>query len=170
MGFKDLMEKTMKDIEYWAWYISTNSNIQKDDAKQEFLILIWRLCCKRKEVKVSYIQKRLKYHSHLILKNYYRKTESFEDLYDPFVLAVMYIPDIRFDVLDSMFKKELIGEFLRRLSDYNDKAYTVATCILKNQTRKEIAKKMKLEENTISIIFTRKILPILKEVYNEYSY
>jgi len=163
MGFESVREQLANDIEYWSGYISRKSGLEKDDASQELLIIVWELYCKKKEVNKYFLQQRLKWESLKMLKNFYIKenTAYIEDLFPIFI-----IPDPEAEKrAERFFEKEIFAQLVRNLKEKDSLAYKIINALLEQKSRKEICSEFGICRGYLSQIIATRIRPGLRKIY-----
>ena len=167
-SFEELMGKITKNVEYWSWWVSSRTRIEKEDAYQELLLIVWKEYCSRvssgRPITKYFMQKRLHYASIRVVRNFYHSMASltFAQLGENIEVVDERVEDNR--------RKEWINFIFDNLlkEKITDKRVKIIFCMLRQGYRNcEIAEIMNIKQNTLSIIITRKIKKAIEEEIEE---
>ena len=166
-NFDELMKAVTKNVDYWAWYVSSKTSLEKEDVYQELLLIIWGEHCSRikkgKPTTKYFMQKRLYYASIRIMEKFYHSIES--------VTCSLENEELN-NIIDHRAEndkiKEWFGSISESLNKEADKRVKIIFSMLRQGFRNfEIAESMGVKQNTLSLIITRKIKKPLKEKMEE---
>ena len=175
MNFNELMKGITKNVDYWAWKISSETSIEKEDAYQDLLIIVWKEYCSRvSKGKITtryFMQKRLNYAYMRILRSFYHSVASITSLFDEDYREVE-------DIIDERFEKGRIKEWFNLVSDYvlldneavEERVKLIFSMLKQGYKNSEIAKSLGIKQNTLSLLITRKIKKPLKEELEKYPF
>ena len=175
MNFNELMKGITKNVDYWAWKVSSKTKIEKEDAYQDLLIIVWKEYCSRvskgKTITKYFMQKRLYYAYIRMVRNFYHSVASITSLFNEDYREVE-------DIIDERFEKGRIKEWFNLVSDYvlldnesvEERVKLIFSILKEGYKNSEIAKSLGIKQNTLSLLITRKIKKPLKEELEKYPF
>ncbi len=163
MSWDELVTYLLRNIDYWGWYVSQKTSIEKDDAMQELLITVWKQYCnnekKGKKITVYYMQKRLQWGASRIIKEFYNNLVNSWELGE--------------DVVDPRSERDFFSEWTNSLfdklkdnlkADKEFKALDILMFMLEGNSQKDIAEELDLTQKHLSVYISRKIKLNLKSI------
>ncbi len=174
-SFKELMTAVTKNVDYWAWYVSSKTSLEKEDIYQELLLIIWKEYCSRiekgKPTTKYFMQKRLYYASIRMMRNFYHSMASITSQL-PSLNYTHY--ETKDDIMDERIENSKIKEWLSSVFDdlsntmlKDSRVKMIFSMLRQGYKNFEIAKALDMKENTLSLIITRNIKKPLKEIVEE---
>lgn len=170
ISFQELLGGVVRNISYWSNYVSRKTSIEKEDAYQELLLVAWEEYCRKgkqgKPITRYYMQKRLTYAAGRIIQKFYR-------LRNVQRLIFSYIDE---EFIDPSYQDDQVKEYvslvieeLIRISSHEPRTIKLISLLKDGYKNCEIAKKLKIGENTVSLAISRKIKKRVKEIVSEQS-
>lgn len=156
--FNEIIKKLSSNINYYSFYISSKSSIQKDEAKQRIMIKIFNSLDKFNEKKSSlktFFNEVLKNFSFdLLRKEYSKKPET-------------CIDKVNIGSKSNEYSRFELAERLRPYQERFDNASRkILNSLLKGDKQKDIAFDLGISHSNVSNIIRRKIRPeLVKEFY-----
>ena len=170
MEWSKLLKSVSRNISYWSYYVCKHSTVEKEDANQELIIILWKQYCtnkeKNKKTTTYYMQKRLEYGAYRIIQN--SRLEYEESEYDDELCYNPFHGKLGRELFHSNYVNDIFIQLKRELlEDKEFKALDILIMILEGKKNKEISEIMDMKANTFSLYVKRKIKDSIKEIVGE---
>jgi len=160
-----LLEGVIKNVDYWSSYVSRKTSIEKDDAYQELLLIIWKEYCKRekagKPITRYFLQKRLMYGASRIILRFYKDIESITYTIE----GKDFIDQRTNSVFRIIWLNCILDQLMDKYKNTDPRAYKILSMFREGFRNVEISEETGIPQNTLSLILTRKVKEPLKEFY-----
>lgn len=180
MDFFKLYDQVKKNVEYWSRniMINTNHGIDKDDAFQELIIIIFNEWSKKEKVTKYYIQRRLYYANLRILRNFYLNNETkLNPIYietlktqsddgEEYDYEIFNEDEIE-QLLDKLELDGIFEELIYKLGSEGLRAKAILEMLIAGMSLNEIARELKMKKSNVYRIKEQKIKKTLKILMNK---